>query len=702
MIAPLSLPARKRLSLAVLLSLAGLGLVVPLPRAIAVDGVAITGGNLTWGVKASYRNYVTGPIANGTITVTSPATLAGTVPTFGDGSGAYSGTGFSLGARGGVRFTGHHGEMDLRMANPTLVVTGASGTLKVDVVDSTGTATDGLAIGTVDLAGTITVTGRSVTISQAPVSLTAAGANAFSYEGTPMYPAGTVMDPVSATFTIEAGTTPSASASATGSTSASPSPSTSVDPSPSAGPTTSAGPRASASPTASGRPSPSPSARPESDTDGWLSWGVKASFRSYVAGPIAHGAITVSGGARADGGGYRFGQSATTADPPRAIGTSTYRGQVRFSGHSGVLDLAMSSPRVQVTSSRSAVLSMAVSGFGRVQLASLDLGDGRRSAGSDWVGWSGVPTRLTAAGAKVFSYQGSAFYPAGTALDPVSFVIGGTAATGSVSTVTVASAPASASASATPAATGTASPMPSASTAPPVPGAACQLTDARLTWGFKESFRAYVTGSIADGEWTTSGDAGYRTPSFSWANGSGAVDPASGAGRVAFSGAVRFTGHRGAMDTTIANPAVRLDSATRAVLVLDVSGVSMDEAMAGGSERTTSTAVEFVELDLAAGTVTRADAAVTVTGIPAILTAAGQAAFSNYTAGTAFDPVSLTYTEAAGCGASATPTPTAVSATDVGAVPGWVWAGWAGSSAAGAVLGSGLTLLVGRRWLVKR
>jgi hypothetical protein len=678
-----------------LLSLAGLVLVVPLPRAIAADSVAITGGTLTWGVKASYRSYVGGPIANGTITVTSPATLAGTIPTFAGGSGAYSGTGFSLGARGGVRFTGHHGEMDLRMANPTLVVSGTSGTLTVDVVDSTGAATDGLAIGTVDLAGAITVAGTAVTISQAPVSLTAAGADTFSYEGTPMYPAGTAMDPVSATFTIEAGATASPSASATGSPSASPSPSASVVPSPSAGPSL------SASPSASGRPSQSPSTKPESGTNGWLSWGVKASFRSYVTGPIAHGAISVSGGARADGGGYRFGQSATTADPPRATGTSTYRGQVRFSGHSGVLDLAMGSPRVQVTSSSSAVLSMAVSGFGRVQLASLDLGDGRRSAGSDWVGWSGVPARLTTAGAKVFSYQGSAFYPAGTALDPVSFVIGGTAATGSLASVTVASASGPASASATPTATSTASATPSASAAAPVPGAGCEITGARLTWGFKESFRAYVTGSIADGEWTTSGNAGYQTPSFSWTNGGGAIDPASGAGRLAFSGAVRFTGHGGAMDTTIANPAVRLDGGARAVLLLDVSGVSMEEAMAGGSERTTSAAVEFVQLDLAAGTVTRADGTVTVTGIPASLTAAGQAAFTNYTAGTAFDPVSLTYTEATACGGSPTPSPSAVP-NETGAVPGWVWAGWAGSSAAGAVLGSGITLLVARRWLVKR
>jgi hypothetical protein len=695
--------AQKRLSLAFLLSLTGLVLVVPGPRATAADSVAITGGTLTWGVKESFRSYVTGPIAGGSITVTGPATLAATVPTFADGSGTFAGDELSLATRGGVRFAGHHGELDLRFANPQLVVTGTSGTLRADVVDSTGSAADGLAIGTVDLSGAIAVSGTTVTVTRARVTLTAVGATAFRYQGTPMYPAGTAMDPVSATFTIEPAATasPSAPPTATASGSASPSassPSASVTPGPSTKPTT------SPSPTVSIRPTGTPAGKPDAaTTSGWLSWGVKESFRSYLTGPIAHGAITVSGGARADGAGFRFGQSATTADPPRATGTSSYRGQVRFSGHAGVLDLAMSSPRVEVSSSTSAVLSLAVSGFGRVRLASLDLAGGSRSAGSDWVGWSGVPARLTAAGTKVFAYNGSAFYPAGTALDPVSFVIGATAATGSTSTVTVATASAAPSPSTSASATATASAPVTPSVVVPAAAAACQVTDAQLTWGFKESFRAYVTGTIANGDWTTSGNAGYTTPSFHWAAGGGSVDPASGTGQVGFSGAVRFTGHKGAMDTTIANPVIRWGGATHAVLLLDVSGVSMEEAMAGGDKRTTSTGVEFVDLDLAGGTAVREAGRVTVRAVPAALTAAGQAAFTNYPAGTAFDPITLSYTESSDCGASATPAASAaVAVAGQAEVPGWMWAGWAGSSAVGAVLGSAATLLVARRWLVKR
>src|SRR3546814_3461048 len=48
------------------------------------------------------------------------------------------------------------------------------------------------------------------------------------------------------------------------------------------------------------------------------------------------------------------------------------------------------------------------------------------------------------------------------------------------------------------------------------PATACDVVGGELSWGFKESFRAYISGSIAAGEWTTSGGATYETPSFGW------------------------------------------------------------------------------------------------------------------------------------------------------------------------------------------
>ena len=94
--------------------------------------------------------------------------------------------------------------------------------------------------------------------------------------------------------------------------------------------------------------------------------------------------------------------------------------------------------------------------------------------------------------------------------------------------------------------------------------AGCTVSDAELVWGFKESFRAYIDGAIAQGEWTTSGDASYATPLFTWSGGAGGTEP-DDALVVEFSGAVRFTGHGGVLDTTIENPrlVIRGDRACR-------------------------------------------------------------------------------------------------------------------------------------------
>src|SRR5690606_23738697 len=42
----------------------------------------------------------------------------------------------------------------------------------------------------------------------------------------------------------------------------------------------------------------------------------------------------------------------------------------------------------------------------------------------------------------------------------------------------------------------------------------CTVTDAELVWGYKESFRSYISGSIAHGEWTVADGAAYETPNF--------------------------------------------------------------------------------------------------------------------------------------------------------------------------------------------
>ena len=144
----------------------------------------------------------------------------------------------------------------------------------------------------------------------------------------------------------------------------------------------------------------------------------------------------------------------------------------------------------------------------------------------------------------------------------------------------------------------------------------CTVSDASLVWGFKETFRAYIDGSIANGEWTTDGDVSYETPLFTWAGGTGGADLEEGALDVQYSGSVRFTGHGGALDTTIANPRVVVDG-DRAVLLLDVTGTTQ------AGDAVQATAVEFAELDLSAVETARDGDTVTWADVPATLTAAG-------------------------------------------------------------------------------
>ncbi|QIK64755.1 hypothetical protein G7068_07015 [Leucobacter viscericola] len=90
-----------------------------------------------------------------------------------------------------------------------------------------------------------------------------------------------------------------------------------------------------------------------------------------------------------------------------------------------------------------------------------------------------------------------------------------------------------------------------------------------LTWGVKESFRSYISGSIANGSWDAKDGASYTTPDFQWTKATGTVDPTTGTGTVSFVGTVHFTGHDGVLDLTLANPTIEFEGDGKASLLLD-------------------------------------------------------------------------------------------------------------------------------------
>tara|TARA_R100001129_G_scaffold65673_3_gene44844 strand:- start:4534 stop:5295 length:762 start_codon:yes stop_codon:yes gene_type:complete len=173
----------------------------------------------------------------------------------------------------------------------------------------------------------------------------------------------------------------------------------------------------------------------------------------------------------------------------------------------------------------------------------------------------------------------------------------------------------------------------SASEAVTAADAECEIVDASLTWGFKESFRAYIDGSIANGEWTTDGAVSYATPDFTWEPGAGSLDPEADTAELRFSGGIRFTGHGGILDTTFSDPIVRVEADGSAHVVIDVTGTTRD------GEQITASGVDFLS---GAAESTVDDGQWTLVIAAPILTEDGAEAFPDYPAGAEFDAMTIT------------------------------------------------------------
>jgi hypothetical protein len=204
----------------------------------------------------------------------------------------------------------------------------------------------------------------------------------------------------------------------------------------------------------------------------------------------------------------------------------------------------------------------------------------------------------------------------------------------------------------------------------------CQVLESEVTWGFKESFRSYISGSIALGQWTTSGDVGYETPAFIFTGGEGTIAPDRTSGGVAFEGELLFEGHGGILRTSLANPTLVIDSGRSATLVFDVTGDTMDMVRVSADD------VEFVTLEWSAGDegLDVAAGEWVVTGAQATLTAAGSESFGTYPEGESFDPVDIRLLVTPSC------------LTPGGLNPWWVAGGVLGL----ALLGGGLVWITAR------
>ncbi|QEU94749.1 Htaa domain protein [Streptomyces kanamyceticus] len=382
---------------------------------------------------------------------------------------------------------------------------------------------------------------------------------------------------------------------------------------------------------------PAATAHAESRTvqGGRLDWGIKSSFQSYVTGPIAQGASTLQGGAATVGGSqFRFHSAKGSYDPDSGAFGAGFSGGVRFTGHkkggSYELDLTISRPTVKISGGSGTLYADMVSkqkGTGKVTstaqvpLASLNISGIDMKGGTGPIALNNLPATLTSQGAKAFA----GYYTAGTALDPVSLSTDLTAARKPAEGKNDKSDEGD---------KGDNDKKSSDKKSGKKDKAAGRIEDAAVDWGVRRTFREYVTGSIAKGEWKLSAGAQDGGALFRFPKGAGTYDEKKGTLAADFAGTVRFTGEHG-LDLALSKVAVEVEDG-KGTLSADVQSKGSDGKDVSLKKAPLVTfAAEGLDLK-------PKDGLVSLTEVPSKLTADGAKAFGGmYKAGSAMDPLSL-------------------------------------------------------------
>ncbi|MFJ9242966.1 HtaA domain-containing protein [Streptomyces sp. NPDC101776] len=413
------MPVRPRRSFALAAAVAtaaALGATALATTTTSAAEVPLSGYELTWGIKQSYRTYVK-TYAQGSFTTTDGASQGvdnGTF-TFTAGAGTYDTTSHAvhLTFKGAITAKSTLHGFVREMSD--FQYDSAAGTLTADLVADGGAKQQDVTLATVAAP-----TGQD--LANLATTLTAA---AGTFLGSDTY-ANAAGDPLSAVKPVSTTSpTPSAPSSPPPSTPASTTPSpTSTD---TATPSTPPSETASPSDTAS-----EPAATKGEIADGTLAWGVKESFRSYVVGSVANGEITTSGGAaQATGNGvFTFTGATGSYDTDADTLSAAFEGAVNFKGHedNGTYGLDLTFTDLKATlDGGSGKLTADVTSLGEksedVVLADLKAGSTDLTAKDDVITLDDVTTTLTAAGAKAFG----GFYQTGAELDPLDLSVALTA-----------------------------------------------------------------------------------------------------------------------------------------------------------------------------------------------------------------------------------------------------------------------------------
>ena len=447
----------------------------------------------------------------------------------------------------------------------------------------------------------------------------------------------------------------------------------------------------SAAPTSAAPSSPAATTEPKREEkvtgnvveSGTLSWDIRESFLKYLTG-FAHGSVNVEGMEKTAAGGFKYTQASGVYNPETKTGQINFAGTAEFTGHNGQLKSTIKNMRLVVVNGKGTLVadvdaltrdgkSVSKTGLAiaEVDLSGASVKDGVFSA-------QNAAVALTAEGSEVLfagQYRG-----ADNAMAPLSFSVklseqtaentvevprvseskssdnkgsengssdnsssnssgnsgaNGSGSNGSAGTSGSVSNGGSSS-------NGSVSNNPAQPVCVPVTrtrevqeqGASDgTIKSANLGWGVRDSFRNYVRGGIANGSWELNGTS-YSSDAFNWSNGTGTFK--GGKGSISFSGSVRFTGHHGILDTTIANPRLEINGNSGTLYATMNSNDPSGKATNYGE-------VALLKVDLS-GLQSSADA-VSVNGAATTLTAEGAKAFAGfYDAGKDMAPLSFSAT----------------------------------------------------------
>lgn len=445
----------------------------------------------------------------------------------------------------------------------------------------------------------------------------------------------------------------------------------------------------SAAPTSAAPSSPAATTEPKRDEkvtgnvveSGTLSWDIRESFLKYLTG-FAHGSVNVEGMEKTPAGGFKYTQASGVYNPETKTGQINFAGTAEFTGHNGQLKSTIKNMRLVVVNGKGTLVadvdaltrdgkSVSKTGLAiaEVDLSGASVKDGVFSAQNAAVTLTDEGSTVLFAG----QYRG-----ADKAMAPLSFSVklseqtaentvevprvsenkssesstsdnkgsengssnegssnsgaNGSGSNGSAGTSGSVSNGGSSS-------NGSVSNNPAQPVCVPVTrsrevqeqGASDgTIKSANLGWGVRDSFRNYVRGGIANGSWELNGTS-YSSDAFNWSNGTGTFK--NGKGSISFSGSVRFTGHHGILDTTIANPRLEINGNSGTLYATMTSNDPSGKATNYGE-------VALLKVDLS-GLQSSADA-VSVNGAATTLTAEGAKAFAGfYEAGKDMAPLSF-------------------------------------------------------------